>query len=78
MKLLVLQLIFWDVLVVLFVSYNWAMLWPLHGFCRSAKETSPDDRLECFRKREKTSSRRFYHIYLVFSTFYFTEVYPST
>ena len=45
------------------------MLWPLHVLCRSAKKASTDDWLECFCKREKTSSRGFYHIYLVFSTF---------
>lgn len=39
--------------------------------CRSAKKASIDDWLECFCKREKTSSRGFYHIYLVFSTFNF-------
>jgi hypothetical protein len=51
---------------VLFLSYN-AMLWLLHFLCRSAKKASTDDWLECFCKREKTSSRGFYHIYLVFS-----------
>ena len=47
------------------------MLWPLHVLCRSAKKASTDDWLECFCKREKTSSRGFYHIYLVLSAFNF-------
>lgn len=52
---------------LLFLYLYWVMLWPLHVLCRSAKKASTDDWLECFCKRKKTSSRGFYHIYLVFS-----------
>jgi hypothetical protein len=78
-KLFVLQLIFWDVLVVLlYLSSLLYNVLALHVFCRSAKKASPNDGLECICKRKKTSSRGFYHIHLVFSTSIFlTDPHPS-